>query len=29
MGPVNVGYGDLTISQLLFAASQAGTLITP
>ncbi|WP_342751296.1 hypothetical protein [Mycolicibacterium hodleri] len=29
MGPVNVGYGDLTISQLAYAASQAGVLITP
>ncbi|MDT5337160.1 MAG: hypothetical protein QOD90_2665 [Mycobacterium sp.] len=28
-GPVNVGWGDLTISQLKYAASQAGTLITP
>ncbi|WP_431235153.1 hypothetical protein ACQ856_11930 [Mycolicibacterium psychrotolerans] len=29
MGPVETGYGALTISQLLQAASQAGTLITP
>jgi hypothetical protein len=29
MGPVNPGYGDLTISQLKLAASQAGTLIRP
>ncbi|WP_367646130.1 hypothetical protein [Mycolicibacterium sp. P1-5] len=29
MGPVETGYGTLTISQLLQAASLAGTLITP
>ncbi len=29
MGPVESGYGTLTITQLLQAASQAGTLITP
>lgn len=28
-GPVNVGWGDLTISQLKYAASKAGTLIVP
>jgi hypothetical protein len=28
-GPVNAGWGDLSISQLKYAASQAGKLITP
>jgi hypothetical protein len=29
MGPIEAGWGELTVSQLLLAASQAGTLITP
>jgi hypothetical protein len=29
MGPINAGWGDLTVTQLLLAASQAGVLIKP